>query len=184
MDDKFEKKLKEFLPYIIIIGIVFLLFPLFMGKKEGVGTYIIQVGVFPLTTLGCGVFYKLKKKKTDLILCAVAPVFYALTALLYGMWRQWYTVIVYLAAYFICGYLGQMLADVIPVGKKEGKKADSIHKAFKKPSLRAKRVNVDDPAAAADDFRAEDPAYDDSLNASTTEDDIEAILNSIHSRKS
>ena len=34
MNDKLEKTLKELLPYIIIIGIIFLLLPLFMGPPR------------------------------------------------------------------------------------------------------------------------------------------------------
>ena len=185
MDDKITSKLKELLPYIIITGAIFLIFPLFMSKDTGVSTYIIQIGVFPLTALGCGIFYKLKKKRNDLWLCAVAPLFYALSALLYGMWRaSWYTVIIYIAAYFLCGYLGQMLADILPFSKKRGSDQEAKQKPFKKPSLRARRVNVEESAAVDESFKAEDPEADDSLNASTTEDDIEAILNSIHNRKS
>ncbi len=181
MDEKITSKLKELLPYIIIIGVIFLIFPLFMSKDTGASTYIIQIGVFPLTALGCGVFYKLKKKKTDLWLCAVAPLFYALSALLYGMWRaSWYTVIIYIAAYFLCGYLGQMLADILPFSKKQ----EAKHKPFKMPSPRARRVNVEESAVVDESFKAEDPEADDSLNSSTTEDDIEAILNNIHNRKS
>lgn len=184
MDDHSKQKLKELLPYIIIIGVIFLLFPLFMSKSAGVSTYVIQIGVFPLTALGCGAFYKFKKNHNEILLCIIAPVFYALSALLYGMWREWYTVIVYIAAYFLCGYLGQMLGDLIPSGKKKEPVREATKKAFKKPSLRPSRVNLEEEKAAPESFQAADPAVDASLDASTTEDDIEAILRNIHSRRS
>lgn len=185
MNDRLERKLKELLPYIIIIGIIFLLLPLFMGK-EGAVTYIIQVGAFPLTAIGCCAHYKLKKKKNDIFLCGVAPVFYALTALLYGMWRDsWFTVLIYLIAYFICGYLGLMIPDLLKIGK-DGSKAKQTNiprPIIRKPSLRPERVNLDEEEKPGEGFKAENPEKDMSLDASTTDDDIEAILNSIHSRK-
>lgn len=187
MNDKFERKLKELLPYIIITGVIFLLMPLFMGTKESVLTYIIQIGAFPLTAFGCGFHYAYKKKKHDVYICLIAPVFYALTALLYGMWRDsWFTVVIYIAAYFLCGYLGLMLSDV--AGKGKASKKSAPHIQLKRPSLRPKRVDVEkieqQEESPAADFKAEDPAEDDSLDVSTTEDDIEAILNEIHNRKS
>ena len=180
MDDKFEKTLKEFLPYIIVCGILFLLLPLFMGKDASVVTYIIQIGAFPLTAFGCGFFYKLKNKRINLLLCLIAPLFYALTALLYGMWRNsWFTVLIYLAAYFLCGYLGMIVADFLPKNKKTAPAGRAIRKQSQSP----RRVNVEEENAVDEDFRAEDPD-DPVLNASTTDDDIEAILKSIQNRKS
>lgn len=181
MNDKLEKTLKELVPYIIIIGIIFLLLPLFMGTSASAATYLIELGAFPLTAIGCGVFYKIKKKKNNLYLCAIAPIFYALTALLYGMWRaSWYTVIIYLIAYFLCGYLGLILGDVLPLNKKRV----SVRDMIKKPDRTPRRVNIDEEPDKDERFTTEDPDEDMNLDASTTEDDIEAILNSIHNRKS
>lgn len=180
MNDKIERTLKELVPYIIISGILFLLLPLFMGTSEGAATYIIQLGAFPLTAIGCGAFYKFQNKKNNLTLCAVAPLFYALTALLYGMWRaSWYTVVIYIIAYFLCGYLGMMLGDLLPLKKKE----KSVRDMVKKPSHRPRRVNVEEEPAPQP-VQTEDPDDDLDLDTSTTEDDIEAILNSIHNRRS
>lgn len=180
MEDKFEQKLKELVPYIIITAIIFLLLPLFMGSKESVATYIIQLGAFPLTAIGCSVHYKLVKKKTDIYVCFLAPIFYALTAVLYGMWSaSWYTVLIYIAAYFLCGYLGLLLTDLLKLDNKNS----SVRSAFKRFSTRPSRVNVDENTEVRDDFVAEDPTDDDSLDTSTTNDDIEAILDNIHNRK-
>ena len=176
MNDKLEKTLKELIPYIIVTGILFLLLPIFMGKSAGFMTYLIELVAFPLTALGCGIVYKIKKKRNNLFLCLIAPIFYALSALLYGMWRaSWYTVLIYIVAYFLCGYLGQLLADVLPFNKKDG--------SPRRRSLRPRRVNVEEKEAPAEDFQAEDPTEDVQLDASTTEDDIETILNNIHNRK-
>lgn len=183
MNDNIEKKLKELLPYIIITGLLFLLLPLFMSNKEGAATYIIQLGAFPLTAAGCSFHYALTKKAHSLPLCFIAPAFYALTALLYGMWREsWYTVLIYIFAYFLCGYLGQMLCDLLTRKKKNGSAEKPSHprKAFHRP----RKVNVEkneEPVQA--EFKAEDPAADDSLDTATTGDDIDAILEAIHNRR-
>ena len=133
MDDRFEKKIKVLLPYIIIEAIIFFLMPLFMGHSEGAATYIIQIGIFPLTAIGCSVFYKLKNQSSDIYVCVIAPLFYAISALLYGMWRDSaINVLVYMASYFVCGYLGLLVADVIR--KKKSEKAESSVPEPKRPS--------------------------------------------------
>ena len=180
MEDKIETKLKELLPYLIIEGALFLLLPLLMGTQTNAVTYVIQLGAFPLISLGCGFHYAFRKHKKDIALCFIAPLFYAVSALLYGMWRaSWVTVLIYIAAYFICGYLGMALCDII----KPRTDSDTV-KAPERKTTRPARVDVkkhDEPRPA--DFKAEDPDSDDSLDTSTTDDDIEAILNAIHNRK-
>lgn len=181
MNDKHEKTLKELIPYIIIIGILFLLLPLLMGKTASAMTYIIQIGIFPLTAFGCGAFYKIQNKKNNFYLCLIAPIFYAISALLYGMWRtSWYTVLIYIVAYFLSGYLGQLLGERLPFGKKDDAKQES---APRRRSPRARRVNVKEEEKPTEDFQAEDPNEDTQFDTSTTQDDIEAILNDIHNRK-
>lgn len=49
--------------------------------------------------------------------------------------------------------------------------------------MRPRRVNVEEKQAPAEDFQAEDPTEDVQLDTSTTDDDIESILNNIHNRK-
>ena len=180
MEDKFENKLKELLPYIIVTAALFLLLPLLMGTKESAVTYIIQLGAFPLISFGCGFHYTFRKGRKDIILCFIAPLSYALSALLYGMWRDsWITVLIYIAAYFICGYLGMLLCEIIKPGRKREKKADTPEHKPQRPS----RVNVNEQEPPKKDFKPEDPSSDISLDTSTTEDDIEAILKAIHDRK-
>lgn len=182
MEDKFEQKLRELLPYIIITGILFLLLPLFMSTKVGAATYIVQMGAFPLTAVGCSVHYALVKKQSDLSVCVIAPLFYAISALLYGMWRDsWITVLIYIAAYFVCGYLGLMLSDILRPDKQQ--RSDKQQPEPKRLPRRPRRVNVPKEPEPAEEFQPEDPAADSSLDTSTTEDDIEAILNEIHNRK-
>ncbi len=185
MNDRFEKKIKVLLPYIIIEAIIFFLMPLFMGHSEGAATYIIQIGIFPLTAIGCSVFYKLKNQSSDIYVCVIAPLFYAISALLYGMWRDSaINVLVYMASYFVCGYLGLLVADVIR--KKKSEKAESSVPEPKRPSparVDVAKTSAEEPVVA-DSFKAEDPDEDDSLDTATTDDDIEEILAAIHKRKS
>lgn len=176
MNDKLKNTLKELLPYIIIIGILYLLLPLFMGRTASAATYIIQIGIFPLTAFCCGVAYKITKRQNNLFLCLIAPILYAISALIYRMWlTSWYTVLIYIAAYFLCGYLGLLVGDVLPIGKKSS--------SPRRRSMRPRRVNVDETEPLAEDFQAEDPNEDADLDTATTNDDIEAILNNIHNRK-
>ena len=178
--NKMKTMLKELVPYIIICGILFLFLPLFMGKDAGFATYFIELGLFPLTALVCGAVYKIKMKKNSFYLCLIAPLFFALTALLYGMWsNSWYTVLIYIAAYFLCGYLGLIIGDILPIGKK----GESLRNLIKKSSNPPRRVNVEEEPAV-DHFVAEDPEKDVALDTSTTDDDIEAILKDIQNRKS
>lgn len=176
MDDRIEKKLKELLPYIIIAGIIFLLLPLFMGKTASAVTYIIEIGVFPLTALICGAVYKVQQKQNSVYLCLIAPLFYALTALLYGMWKSsWVTVLIYIVAYFLCGYLGLILGDVLPLKKKNDASLPS--------PISPSRVSVDGEGTPVEEFQTEDPTEDERLDTATTENDIEEILDNIHNRK-
>ena len=183
-NDNTKKRFFDLLPYIIIEGVIFLLLPLFMGAKAGALTYIIELGAFPLTAIGCAVHFALFKKKRDILICVIAPVFYAISALIYGMWRDsWFTVLIYLIAYLVCGYLGLMLSDLLrPKNKKEQpEESKPIRRAAVK---RPQRVNVEKHEEPAETFKPEDPAQDNSLDTSTTDDDIEAILAAIHSRRS
>lgn len=186
MEDKFEKKLRELVPYIIVIAVLFLLLPLLMGTKETAVTYVIQLGAFPLISLGCGFHYTFRKHRKDLILCAIAPLFYAISALLYGMWRDsWITVLIYLAAYFICGYLGMLLCDLIKPGSKDKKPAqpEAPQRSFVRPSRVDVKKHEPEQTRQPGEPITEDPSSDISLDTSTTDDDIEAILRDIHNRR-
>ncbi len=100
------------------------------------------------------------------------------------MWRaSWYTVLIYLVAYFICGYLGQALSDLF-TSKSKKKSAEKPTSPQRTAPLRPRKVDVKkQQEEPAETFKAEDPTSDDSLDTSTTDDDIEAILEAIHNRK-
>ena len=183
MDDKLEKKLKELLPYIIIEAIIFLLMPLFMGhNKASAATYIVEIGIFPVTSVVCSVIYKLRQRRSDIYVCLIAPLFFAISALMYGMWADsWITVLIYMVSYFICGYLGLLLSDLFT--KKSADKQNE-KPPIETSSLSPDRVNLEKHEEADGEFIAADPEEDHSLDTATTDDDIEELLRAIHDRKS
>ena len=218
MEDKFEKKFRAFLPYIIIIAAVFLFVPalLVIFKNTMALNYIVLIGILPLTALGCCFHYSYFKEN-DFYLSLVAPIIWIPSMFLYGVIRDSVLrAIIYLVAYFICGYLGLLLGDILnPKDKAAEKKstkrqheddvfiedeaanAEDVPKSERKSSRRTpekdsrnrsraahapRRVSVDESAPRH--FAAEDPYEDETLDTSTTTEDIDAILNEIHNRRS
>ncbi len=197
MDDKFEKKLKEFLPYIIIIGVVYLFAPalLVFTKSTGLLNQVVYLGLFPLTALLCNLYYSFKKT-SDFALSLVAPIIYIPSMLLYGNIRDsLLNSLIYLVSYFICGYIGLTLGEMIKGSNSKSKKSD----------VKRKRVpTVVDTSTAEDSFEMyvddielpkqyeqtedytqyddtyEEPAYEP--DSSYTEDDIDAILAELRNR--
>ncbi len=220
MEAKFEKKLKAFLPYIIIIGIVYLIVPALLFVGSDFVSYLVLIGILPLTAAGCCAYYSMKKEN-DFWLCLVAPIFFIPAMFLYPIFRSGALIaLIYLVSYLLCGYLGLTIGDILAGNKGRSRKAkadsDEIigmedetrtparrparkpaerrapHRAERRTdedeaparrsassAARAERVDLDSPDA----FTAEDPYADESLDASTTSDDIDAILNEIHQRR-
>lgn len=211
MDQKFEKKLKAFLPYIIIIGIVYLIVPaLLFAEKEKAGfiTYFVLIGVLPLTAAGCCAHYAIKKEN-DFWLCLVAPIVFIPAMFLYPIFRSGPLIaLIYLVSYLLCGYLGLTVGDIL--SNKQGKKNRSGDDASapRKPARKAaerrssgrgedRSVDPDVPirrsrgssarpervdVESPDAFFAEDPYDDETLDTATTAEDIDAILSEIHQR--
>lgn len=181
MEDKFEKKLRSFLPYIIVIGVAFLFIPALMLLRVQAINYIILIGLLPLTALGCCAHYSIKKEN-DFFLSLVAPIFFLIAALLYGMFRDSViNTLIYLIAYFLCGYLGLMVGDIVTNRNKAKKKARGKRPAVPSSRPRPRRVAVEKDQPKH--LKTEDPYLDESLDTSTTAEDIDAILNEIHSRR-
>jgi len=111
MNDKLEKKLKAFLPYIIIIGIVYLLVPALLFTNSTALAYIILIGVLPLTALGCCAHYSMNKKN-DILLSFVAPIFFLPAMFIYPMDDK-LRALIYLVAYWLCGFLGLTVGDIL-----------------------------------------------------------------------
>lgn len=204
MEDFFEKKLKEFLPYIIIIGAVYLIVPaiLVLTKSHGALNQIVYIGVLPLTALSCCTYYGYKKTN-DFYLSLVAPIFYIPSMLLYGNIRD--SVInslIFLVCYFICGYIGLTIGDMLK-GKNEQEKPESgeekPHRVQTKKRV-PKRVRTHTERKSRTEIIMEEndielpESFDESFDESehigevettfdTTADDIDSILAEIHGRR-
>ena len=116
MRDNNENKTKAFLPYLIIIGAVYLIAPALLFVHSSFVTYIVLIGILPLTALLCCAHYSLKKK-SDFALCLIAPLFFGVAMLFYmlfGMEKMdLLRAFIYLIAYLLCGYLGLTIGDIL-----------------------------------------------------------------------
>lgn len=210
MEAKFEKKLKAFLPYIIIIGVVYLLAPALLFVNSTFVTYLVLIGILPLTAGACCAHYAIKKEN-DFWLCLVAPIFFIPSMFIYGIFQKNALIaLIYLVAYLLCGYLGLTIGDIVASSsKKDRKPADEKpedapekkpSRTARKPSSRRSRdrgVDADTPIRrsrssaragrvdldSSDDFFTEDPYADDSLDTTTTSEDVDAILSEIQQRR-
>ena len=193
MGDILEKKLKEFLPYIIIIGAVFLLLPLIliMLGNDVMYNYIVLMGIFPLVTLCCG-FYYANKKKFDMSFSFVAPVIFIFTMFLYGIFKaNPLNSLIFLVAYFICGYIGLTVGDMLK--KKENKQSSEDtgyvrHRKKNVPKRVATTTHVQHVEETVDDIEMpqsfdEHPHEVEEVSSYDDEYDIDAILAEIHNRR-
>ncbi len=203
MDDIFEKKIKEFLPYIIIIGVLYLFFPaiLVFTKSTGVFNQIVYMGLFPLAALG-SCFHYAYKKKSDFFLSLVAPIFFIPSMLLYGNIRDSaLNSIIFLVSYFICGYLGLTLGEMLSSNNSEQEeKTEKRHKSVSghmrkrvPKKVKPSAYKHDSGAGYAfdeiqmpqkfEDMLAEVDTDNDTDVFESTADDIDSILAEIHNRQ-
>ncbi len=192
MEAKLEKKLKAYLPYIIVIGVIYLFLPVFLVIFDRDNNYlgwhhVVYIAVFPLTALIASILYA-KKNGVDILFALIAPIFYIPSAFLYGNFSDSViNTLIYLIAYFLCGYLGLLVGDMLSPKKKdaaaERQRAETTAEPRTERRSRPPRKVAVEQQDSSDDFRAEDPYTDDTLNTSTTTDDIDAILAEIHSRR-
>lgn len=198
MEDVFEKKIKEFLPYLIIIAVVYLFLPslIVFTNSNGVLNQIVYMGAFPITAFACNLVFAYKKRN-DFFMSLVAPIIYIPSMLLYGNIRDSVVnSLIYLVSYFICSYLGLVIGEMVA-----GKETDNAKKdASRTPNQRRrvpKKINpqIEDVASqeiTMDDIKPVESFYDDAHDddsadevsdyADTTDDDINAILDEIHNR--
>lgn len=197
MEDGFEKKAKVYLPYVIIIAVVYLFLPsilVFTGldQKQTALTEIIYIGIFPLTALLCNTVFCMKYKN-EFFMSLVAPIMYIPSAFLYGNFRaNVLTTLIYLASYFVCGYLGLIIGDLLKgrtkeEGEDKNKKSsksrgNSYRRQNKTASHVSRRAREEQNIRTENKISEKEEQYD--FNESTsTEDDIDAILKEIHERQ-
>ena len=190
-----KKKLKEFLPYLIIIGIAYLIVPALLFINSDAVSYIILIGVLPLTAVLCCARFSVKKRN-DFLLSLAAPVFFLPAMFVYPIARQsLIKALIYLVAYFLCGYLGLTIGDILANRVKDskgGRDRAASRRAEREAEMDEEPVTPENrpastPVARRVDVKVTppaDPYYDSSLDTSTTEDDIDAILREIHQRRS
>lgn len=209
MEQKFEKKLKAFLPYIIIIGVVYLIAPALLFVGSNFISYLVLIGILPLTAGGCCAHYAMKKEN-DFYLCLVAPIIFIPVMFIYPIFRSGALIaLIYLVAYLLCGYLGLTIGEILAGNKgksKRSSKSDSEapqnterRSSARRPARRSEGRDVDEDSPirgsrtaarpervdldVTDDFFTEDPYADDSLDTKTTSEDIDEILSEIHQRR-
>ncbi len=192
MNDKLEMKLKEFLPYIIIIGVVYLFLPavLVFTKSHGILNQIVYIGAFPLTAFICNMHYGYKKTN-DMMLSFVAPIIYIPSMLLYGNLRDSVlNSIIFLVSYFICGYIGLTVGEML-----KSNKSDDKENARKKgvPTVVNTATAKDEEDVVFDEIELPQQFEEEQVGVemfepefipadSYTEDDVDAILRELQSR--
>ncbi len=192
MNDKLELKLKEFLPYIIIIGVVYLFLPavLVFVKSYSVLNQIVYIGAFPLTAFICNMHYGYKKTN-DMLLSFVAPIIYIPSMLLYGNLRDSVlNSIILLVCYFICGYIGLTVGEMLKGGKSDDKESSERKRV---PSVVNTANAKDEEDIVFDEIKLPQQFEDELGDVETfepeftptdsyTEDDVDAILKELHNR--
>ena len=212
-----NQNLRVKLPYIIVIGLVYLIMPALLLFKSTALSYLVLIGLLPLTALLCCAHYAMRLKN-EFLMCLIAPILFFPAMFLYGIvLSDPLRAIIYLIAYFLCGYLGLTIGEILASRKSAEPKntrpaSRPSRPAERRPEVPAvrrttpervtvpaeqeRRVSVPRPAARPRPDRvaveaAEAPQrrvsdlYDDhSLDTSTTEDDIDAILRELHQRRS
>ncbi len=196
MEDIFEKKIKSFLPYIIIIGAVYLFGPaiLMLTGNNVALNQVFYIGLFPITALLCCLHYSYKREM-DFFLSLVAPIFFIPSMFIYGLFMaQPLNSIIFLVCYFICSYLGLTIGDMI-----KGRNGNEDN-ADKKKKRVPRRVNTDahnektvaemmieehdielppsfEQEVESENYETVETTYD------STADDIDAILAELRNRR-
>lgn len=147
MEDKLEKKLKALLPYIIIIGAAFLLLPILFhvfGNKVFFNNIILMI-VFPIITIGCNYHYTYKNN-TDYIMMATAPVLFIPSMFLYGIFSASpVNAIIFMVAYFICGYIGGIAGEIAKGKTKQTDDSKEVsHKRRSVPQIVSPKAQKED----------------------------------------
>ncbi len=200
MGDVFEKKIKSFLPYIIITAAAYYIVPaiLMLSDSAEVVNQIVYIGLFSLIAFGCCLYHGLKKTN-DLTVSLVAPVLFIPSMFIFGVFSEnWTNALLFLVSYFICGFIGVTIGDMLRKDKAIDQKLKEDN-SDERPYVR-KRVPKRVATAAIKDktitekvieehdieipesFEAEENIDDVETTFDTTVDDIDAILAELRNR--
>lgn len=113
MKEQILLKLKKFLPFIIVIALVFLIAPAFLvSARTDKYNSFVYIGVFSITTFLCAFFYGYKNGK-DYFFSAIAPLIYLPSMFLYGNYKDSiFNCLIYFVCYFLCGFIGVLVGDL------------------------------------------------------------------------
>ncbi|WP_405354934.1 hypothetical protein [Ruminococcus sp.] len=189
---------KKYLPYGVVILLVYMLVPLIFISKSMQGfSTVAYYFVFPATAIVCAAMY-CSKYGMDFLFTLIAPVVFIPSMLIYNGGFH-LTNIILLVAYLISGIFGLFVGDIAFGDKRKKAEAEAEAEAEER-LLAAKRRNeefVSEKAAEAENVPAEPtvPSYDldddddfdyskyASTDKVTDESEIDDILNEFGSSK-
>ena len=152
---------KRYLPYGIIILLVYMLVPIIFISKSMQGfSTVAYYFIFPATAIVCAAMY-CSKYGMDFLFTLIAPVVFIPSMLIYnGGFKL--TNIILLVAYLISGIFGLFVGDIAFGDKRKKAEAEAEAEAEER-LLAAKRRNeefVSEKAAEAELKKAVDTSYD------------------------
>lgn len=164
---------KRYVPFAIIIGAIYLLLPLIFipyGFLDQKFTPMVYDVVFPLTAVVCSVIYA-RKYGIDFFFSLVAPIMYIPSMLIYNGISM--NNIIFVAIYLVSSIFGLFVGDMF-FGSKDREYEEE-------PDLDI--VETEPQKPAAEDLRVRENGSDSvPKKTETPEDEIDAILNDIHSK--
>lgn len=109
------KLAKRYLPFAIIIALIYLLMPLFFQGKNYKYDAIEYQFLFPATSLLAGLIYTWRYGM-DFTFPLVAPIIYMGSAIIHSHYYHW---MIYVFIYLIVGMLGCFMGDMVYKNKLE-----------------------------------------------------------------
>lgn len=101
--------IKKYLPYVIIISLLYLVMPVFFQEENRKYDFIEYQFLFPGAALVCGVVFSWKNG-LDFTFPLFAPIIYIGSVLIYSHYYHWH---IYTFIYLILGMLGCFMGDMV-----------------------------------------------------------------------
>lgn len=122
------KIVKRYIPYGIVIALIYLVMPIFFQGENYKYDAIEYQFVFPATALLSAVIFSWKRG-VDFTFPLIAPIIYIGSVLIYSHFYHWH---IYVFIYLIVGMLGSFIGDMVYKNtareKERKKKADNNYK--------------------------------------------------------